>query len=283
MIHFWLSPTINPAILSMHHLLLLDIGNTNTKIGVLLGDVILGTYSLPTSLDSTADAWGLRVVQILGLHGLRPAGISGWVVCSVVPPVGELVRFAGERFCGCPVLFVPEDMPVPLENRYARPHEVGADRLVAAFAARELFSSRSLIVVDFGTATTFDCIQDTSYLGGLICPGLYSSAAALASKTAKLPTIALDGLKDGPRIGQSTVESLRNGMVYGFAAMVEGLCARLKARLKPPVEVVVTGGPAKALVDVCSGIDHYQPDLLMRGLVKTALENTHLLRKGVLV
>ncbi|WP_045221051.1 type III pantothenate kinase [Desulfonatronum thioautotrophicum] len=267
----------------MRHLLLLDIGNSNIKIGVLREEEILGTYSLPTRLDSTADAWGLRVVQILGLHGLYPGDVSGWVACSVVPPMSELVRAAGERFCSCPVLFVPEDMPVPLENLYARPHEVGADRLVAASAARTLFSSRSLIVVDFGTATTFDCIQDTAYLGGLICPGLYSSAAALASKTAKLPTIGLDGLQGGPRIGQSTAESLRNGMVFGFASMVEGLCARLKDCLQPPVEVVVTGGPAKTLVDVCTGIDHYQPDLLMRGLVKTSLENAHLLRKGVLV
>ena len=278
-----LQPSKSCPFSPMPHLLLLDIGNTNTKIGVVRDDTILGTYSLPTSRDSTADAWGLRIVQILGLHGLRPGDVSGWVVCSVVPPVGELARAAGERFCGCPVFFVPEDLPLPLENRYDRPHEVGADRLVAGYAARSLFSSRSLIVVDFGTATTFDCIQDSAYLGGLICPGLYSSAAALASKTAKLPTIALDGTEPGPCIGRSTAESLRHGMVFGFAAMVEGLCVRLKAQLAPPVEVVVTGGPAKALVEICTGIDHHQPDLLMRGLMKTSLDNAHMLRKGVLV
>jgi type III pantothenate kinase len=268
---------------SMRHILLLDIGNTNTKIGVVREDTLLTSYSLPTRLDTTADAWGMQLIKILDLHGLCSGDVKGWVVCSVVPPVSALVRQAGQRFCSCPVFFVPENMPLGLENHYARPYEVGADRLVAAFAARRMHPGPSLIVVDFGTATTFDCVQDNAYLGGLICPGLHSSAGALATKTAKLPTIALDVAERQPRIGQSTADSLRGGMVFGFASMVEGLCARLKPLLKPPVEVVVTGGPAVTVVNVTSGIDHYHPDLLMQGLVMTYLDNAHLLRKGVLV
>lgn len=261
-------------------LLLLDIGNTNTKIGVLQGSEILATYSLPTRLDSTADQWGLQVVQILGLHNIVPQDVAGWVVCSVVPPLSAMISKAGQRFCHCPVLFVPEDLPVPLENRYARAHEVGADRLMAAYAARQSYSARSLIVVDFGTATTFDCIQDNAYLGGLICPGLHSSAAALATKTAKLPSVDLDAADCHLRIGQSTAQSLRHGMVFGFAAMVDGLCVRLRQQLVNPVDVVVTGGPASSMIGVCTGIDHHRPDLLMRGLAMISLENTHILRKG---
>ncbi|WP_459935924.1 type III pantothenate kinase [Desulfonatronum parangueonense] len=267
----------------MQKLLLFDIGNTNTKIGIAQEGTMLGSYSLPTRSESTADAWGLQILQILQLHRLYPDDLSGWIICSVVPPVSALVRTAGERFCGCPVLFVPEDMPVSLENHYARPHEVGADRLVAAFAARRLFSSTSLIVVDFGTATTFDCVQDNAYLGGLICPGIYSSAAALASKTAKLPTISVDGVEAEPKIGQNTSESLRQGMVFGFASLVEGLCGRLKPLLTPPVAVVVTGGPAKAMTGITMGIDHHCPDLLMQGLLMTYRDHAHMLRKGVQV
>jgi type III pantothenate kinase len=264
----------------MPYTLLLDVGNTNTKIGVARDAEILGAYSLPTMAGSTSDAWGLRLLQILALHGLGAQELSAWIVASVVPPVSLSLRRAGERFCGCPVLFVPEDIALPLENRYGRPGEVGADRLVGAFAARGMFAGRSLIVVDFGTATTFDCVQDHAYLGGLICPGLHSSAAALSMKTAKLPSISLEDAPDAPRIGRSTSESLRHGLIFGFAAMVDGLCQRLKEQLPPPVEVIATGGPARPLLPVCTGIDHYCPDLLLQGLLRAYLEHAHQPAKG---
>lgn len=264
----------------MSHTLLFDVGNTNTKIGVARDAALLAAYTLPTMAESTADSWGLRLLQILALHGVEARDVSAWVAASVVPPASQLLRQAGERFCGCPVLFVPEDISLPLENRYGRPSEVGADRLVGAFAARATFSARSLIVVDFGTATTFDCVQDNAYLGGLICPGLHSSAAALSTKTAKLPSISLDQVPVAPVIGRSTAESLRHGFLFGFAAMVEGLCRRLALQLPLPVEVIVTGGPAKSLLPVCKGIDHYCPDLLLQGLLRAYQEHAHPLAKG---
>jgi type III pantothenate kinase len=270
------------TVLLMSHTLLFDVGNTNTKVGLARYDVasapqhaILDAYTLPTMVESTADAWGLRLLQILALHGLGPRDVSAWVAASVVPPVSLLLRQACERFCNCPILFVPEDIPLPLENRYGQPSEVGADRLVGAFAARSMFPTRSLIVVDFGTATTFDCVQDNAYLGGLIFPGLHSSAAALSAKTAKLPSISLDNAPDTPSIGRSTTESLRHGLLFGFAAMIEGLCARLKSQLPLPVEVIVTGGPAKTLLPICTGIDHYCPDLLLQGLAKALSLSRH--------
>ncbi|HDQ41889.1 MAG TPA: type III pantothenate kinase [Desulfonatronum sp.] len=259
----------------MSNILLFDVGNTNTKIGVARNADILGAYSLPTHIESTSDAWGLWLLQILALHGLESKDVSSWIAASVVPPVSLLLRKAGERFCKCPVLFVPEDIPLPLENRYGRPNEVGADRLVGAYAARGMFSSRSLIIVDFGTATTFDCVQDHAYLGGLICPGLQSSAAALSTKTAKLPSISLEDAPAAPRIGRSTSESLRHGLIFGFAAMVDGLCRRLKEQLPHPVEVIATGGPARPLLSVCAGIDHNCPDLLLQGLLRARLEHAH--------
>lgn len=264
----------------MSHILLFDIGNTNTKVGVARPGAILHAYSLPTHAEATADAWGLRVMQILGLHGLGSGEINAWIVASVVPPVSMLLRKAGERFCGCPVRFVPEDVPLPLENRYGRPNEVGADRLVGAFAARRLYGAASLIVIDFGTATTFDCVSNNAYLGGLICPGLHSSVAALAANTAKLPSISLDQVPDTPMIGQSTFESLRHGVIFGFAAMVDGLCARLKAQLPGPVEVTATGGPAATLLPVCASIDHHCPDLLLQGLLRAYQERSQSAPKG---
>lgn len=264
----------------MTHTLLLDIGNTNTKIGIADGGEILAAYSLPTHAETTADAWGLRILQILGHQGLEPGQFAAWIVASVVPPVSLLLRDAGKRFCGCPVRFVPEDLPLHIENRYGRPSEVGADRLVGAFAARRLYDAPSLIIIDFGTATTFDCVSDNAYLGGLICPGLHSSVAALAMKTAKLPSISLDQIPGAPMIGQSTSESLRHGVVFGFAAMVDGLCARLKPHLSGTVEVVATGGPAATLLPVCTSIDHHCPDLLLLGLSRAHQEHSQSASKG---
>jgi type III pantothenate kinase len=109
------------TVLLMSHTLLFDVGNTNTKVGLARADVISETYTLPTMVESTADAWGLRLLQILALHELEPRDVSAWVAASVVPPVSLLLRQACERFCNCPILFVPEDIPLSLENRYGRP------------------------------------------------------------------------------------------------------------------------------------------------------------------
>lgn len=248
-------------------MLYFDIGNTNTKIGVGCGDGPLAAYVLPSNERQTADEFGLRLLGVLGHLGLAPEAFEGALASSVVPGMSQIVKAACRRFLGLHVLFAPEDVPIPLENRYARPHEVGADRLVGAFAARRLFpEAASIISVDFGTATTFDCVEGDAYLGGLICPGVLSSVSALAGGTAKLPRVSLEVEERVPVPGRSTSTSLSHGFVFGFAAMTEGLAARLAEGLEKPCFVVGTGGFAAALAEVTACFHAVKPDLLLEGL-----------------
>ncbi len=247
--------------------LLFDIGNTNIKIGFAGDAGIAGQFTLPTDSRQTADGIGLHLAGLCRHMGVEPSGIKACVASSVAPVVAYLVRKACRTFLGHDVLFAPEDIAIPLENKYARPQEVGADRLVGAYAARRLMpGARSIISVDYGTATTFDFLTDETYLGGLICPGVYSSVEALASRTAKLPHIALDIDASEPAVGRSTAESINHGFVFGFAAMTEGLCKRLAKTLPGPVEIVATGGFAQSLARVTTCFTMVRPDLLLEGL-----------------
>ncbi len=248
-------------------LLLADIGNTNIKIGFAGPEGLAGAYALPSRGPRTADSLGLDLLGLLRHQGLEPGAVSDVAVCSVVPGLDPLFREACARFLDKKPLRFPADFSLDLENRYKRPEEVGADRLLAAFAARRLFPApESLISVDFGTATTFDCISGKAYLGGLICPGILSSHGALATDTAKLPRISLEVREDAPLVGRDTATSLSHGFIFGFASMAEGLCRRLKDALPGPVEVVATGGLAPDVARVCSVFDHLCPELILEGL-----------------
>jgi type III pantothenate kinase len=244
-----------------------DIGNTNTKIGIAAGESFAASYALPSNERQTADQFGLTLMDLLRHNRLTPADVAACVASSVVPAMGLVITKACERFLGIRLLFAPDDLPIPLENRYSLPHEVGADRLVGAYAARRLFPlAGSIISVDFGTATTFDCVEGNAYLGGLICPGVHSSASALASDTAKLPRLSLEVKDKEPAPGRSTATSLNHGFAFGFAAMAEGLTARLAVRLHGPVTVVGTGGFASALAEITNCFHAVRPDLLLEGL-----------------
>ena len=244
-----------------------DIGNTNTKIGVRGSGSTFVTYVLPSGDRVTPDAFGLSLLSLLQREGYTSEHVSACLASSVVPEMGQVVSAACSRFFSAPLLFAPGDIPVPLENRYARPHEVGADRLVGAYAARVLFpETPSIVSIDFGTATTFDCVEENAYLGGLICPGVFSSVAALASGTAKLPRINLVVEEAHPEPCISTATSLSHGFVFGFASMAEGLAARLSATMKGPVAILGTGGFAEPLSRVTNCFTAVQPDLVLHGL-----------------
>ena len=246
---------------------LFDVGNTNIKIGFATPGGLEASFTLPSDRSETGDAFGLHLAQICRHQGVTPDQVEACVGSSVVPALSPLIRHACLRFLDKPLLLAPEDLPIPLDNHYSQPGEVGADRLVGAFAARRLMpEATSIISVDFGTATTFDCVSHNAYLGGLICPGVLSSVSALSSRTAKLPHIALDVEKGQPVVGRSTVTSINHGFVFGFAAMTEGLCARLSATLEGPVNVIATGGFAKSLANVVSCFNLVRPDLLLEGL-----------------
>lgn len=247
-------------------ILLFDVGNTNTKIGFSNRENLIESYVVPSDPRETSDSFGLKLVEICRAAGISPDKISGAAVSSVVPPMNPLLRGAVSRFCGCPISFVPDELKIDLINRYERPWEVGADRLVTALAARKLSSAENLIVVDFGTATTFDCVKGNEYLGGLICPGVLSSAKALSSGTAKLPHITLELESETIHPGRSTTDSLNQGLIFGFASMVEGLSSRLRATLGGEAELVATGGFALRIANVCDAIDRTVPSLLLDGL-----------------
>lgn len=252
-------------------ILLFDIGNTSIKVGLATLDSVFTSYTLRVDPGQTADSLGLTLLTLLGHTGTSLASIEACVVSSVVPAMTPLLAEACHRFVGCPFLRVPHDIPVPIHNAYLRPMEVGADRLVGAFAARRFRpDAESLITVDFGTATTFDCIsgkgEAASYRGGLIFPGVHTATAALAMNTAKLPTVSLEVTETEPSPARDTATSIKHGIIFGFASMVEGLTARLSKQLPGPVEIIATGGFAPAIARVSQCFDHVLPGLLLDGL-----------------
>ncbi|EHJ47970.1 putative transcriptional acitvator, Baf family [Solidesulfovibrio carbinoliphilus subsp. oakridgensis] len=254
--------------------LLIDVGNTNIKFGLAERTGLTVSFALPTDRSATPDSLGLAMATALSFHGCRPADVEAGLASSVVPPLNPILERAVSRYLGVRLKFVPADVPVPLKNRYGRPHEVGADRLVTAFAGRRAASARSVIVVDFGTATNFDCVTDDAFLGGLICPGMMTSLSGLVSKTAKLPHVALDPGNGALSIGRSTTECINQGFVFGFADMVQGVTARLKAHLGGEVQVLATGGFAEKLAPICPVIRDVRPELLLDGLRQLWLGQT---------
>ncbi len=252
------------------YILLVDVGNTNIKIGIGLDKKLLTTFMIPTEHRLTSDSFGIKIYEFCRYLNIHPKDFSFWIVSSVVPPLDPILKEASDRYFGCPCFFVPEDVELNIENRYANPSEVGSDRLVTAYGARKIYPYPSIIVVDFGTATTLDCIEENSYLGGLICPGILSSLKALSLYTAKLPQISLEIESFQIKIGDSTSTSMRHGFIFGFASMIEGLCEKLKKMLKGDTFVVATGGLAFKIAPVCGSIQEIRADLLMQGLLYAA-------------
>lgn len=249
--------------------LLADIGNTSIKLGFANKQKILHAFSLPTKSQYSMDSLGLFLMQMLAKTGYSK--VSFVALCSVVPELTAIFKNAVLRYFEIEAAVFPEDFSIDMENSYENPHEVGTDRLMAAYAARMLYpKAKGIISVDYGTATTFDCVAENKYLGGLICPGLLSSHNALAQGTAKLPHInlQLNADKDThiPLIGKNTVTSMSNGFIFGFIAMTDGLCERLKKQLPKPLVIIATGGFAKDLQKLSNAIQHTHPDLILEGL-----------------
>ncbi len=225
-------------------LLLFDIGNTSIKVGLANECRVLTSYTLPANAGHTPDSLGLTLLA---------------------PLVGR--EADAPTYLDCPLYCAPDDLPIPLENRYERPSEVGADRLVGAFAARRLCpDAASLLVVDFGTAVTFDCVSGQTYLGGLIFPGPATALAALSREAAKLPRVNLDISAREPAPGRDTATSIQHGLVFGFVCMVEGLSQRLRRQMPDPVRVLATGGFATSIARVSPVFDEVLPALLLEGL-----------------
>lgn len=248
------------------NLLLFDVGNTTTKVGLRAGEE-MRQFAFRTDSHLTPDDIGLKLLFLLDRAGLPADSVEAAVISSVVPGADPELAAAIDRYVGCPVFFVPRDIPVPLENRYRNPSEVGADRLVVSCAARMLFpDAPSLIVIDSGTALTFDCVSGNAYLGGLIFPGPATALDALAGAAAKLPRISLQTDAAAPEPCIDTATSIRHGIVFGFASLVDGLTARLSAGLPGPVRVIGTGGFLQMIAGRVDALDDILPALLLDGL-----------------
>jgi type III pantothenate kinase len=247
-------------------LLAIDVGNTNIVIGVFRGEALIHSWRLTTIRERTSDELGILVSDLCDRHKVLQSDISGIVIASVVPPLtATLVQMVTEYFGRVPLLFEPAvngGMPILYDN----PHEVGADRVVNGIAAFDTYGKGlPIIVVDFGTATTFDAISAKGeYLGGVICPGPQISADALFQRAAKLPRIEVK--KPARVIGTNTVASMQAGLFWGYVDMVEGLVRRMKAELGGAAVVVATGGLASVVAPESSLIDQVDPELTLRGL-----------------
>lgn len=247
-------------------LLAIDVGNTNIVIGVFRGENLVHSWRLTTIRERTSDELGILVTSLCERHEVRHGDISGIVIASVVPPLtGTLVTMVTDYFGRVPLLFEPATsgaMPILYDN----PAEVGADRIVNAIAALDQYGKGlPIIVVDFGTATTFDAISAKGeYLGGVICPGPQISADALFQRAARLPRI--DVRKPARVIGTNTVGSMQSGLFWGYVDMVEGLVRRMMAELGGAAVVVATGGLASVVAPESTLIEYVDPDLTLRGL-----------------
>jgi type III pantothenate kinase len=245
-------------------LLAVDVGNTETHIGVFSRDQLTVDYRMATDPGRTADELALSFQQFLSLGNLLFFGdVTAVAVASVVPAVTAALKQMVEKYFGFEPVIVGPGVKTGISILTDNPREVGADRVVNSMAALELFGG-PLILVDFGTATTFDAISEAGeYLGGAICPGVEVSASALSSAAAQLPRVELAS----PRsvIGKSTPESVRAGIVLGTAAMVDGLGEQMRAEL-PGARMVATGGLASLIVPHCRTDIHVEPALTLIGL-----------------
>ncbi len=245
-------------------LVAIDIGNTNIVIGVFDGERLVTDFRVSTRHSATADEYALLLDGLFRLADLTLDQVDGTCLASVVPPLTETFTELVRRHFGGPLVVVGPGVRTGISISYESPRDVGADRVVNAVAAHERCQS-DVIVVDFGTATTFDAITARGeYLGGVIVPGVTVSLDALYQRTAKLPKVEV--ARPAAVIGRNTVHSIQSGAYYGYLAMVEGLVARMRAEMTEPVRTIATGGLAALLCRDCPVIDEVDPHLTLRGL-----------------
>jgi type III pantothenate kinase len=245
-------------------LLAIDVGNTHTVLGVFDGDKPVGTWRIRTLEDATADEYHVMLQNLASTTGLKPLGIDGVIISCVVPPlVGALEELCKKHLQVSP-LFVGPGIKTGMPIRYDNPREVGADRIVNAVAAYEKYGC-SLIAVDFGTATTFDFINEAGeYEGGSIAPGVRIAAEALFKQASKLFRVELSA---PPKvIAKDTASAIRSGIVYGYASLVDGILMKMFEELGARPKVVATGGLVRVIAAQTKMIDEIEEDLTMDGL-----------------
>jgi type III pantothenate kinase len=245
-------------------LLAIDSGNTNVVFAVFDGEALRADWRASSDAKRTADEYAVWLTQLMALEGLSPKDIDGAIIASVVPPAVYSLKALCGRYFGVEPMMIgdPEiELGIAIKAR-----QVGADRLVNAVAGHARYDG-ALIIIDFGTATSFDIVgPDGSYEGGVLAPGVNLSVEALYRAGAQLPRIAV--VRPKQVIGRATVPAMQSGLYWGYVSMIEGVVARIKAETGWPMTVIATGGLAPLFAAACESIEHSDPELTVRGLAQ---------------
>ena len=246
-------------------LLAIDAGNTNTVFALFDGERQLAAWRTSTNAQRTADEYAVFLATLMQSAGLAPKMIKAAIIGSVVPDANfNLVKLCRDHYGIAPLIVGTPQVRLNIEVKLDRPEEVGADRLINAVAGRAEHRT-PLLIVDFGTATTFDVVDsDGNYRGGAIAPGINLSLQALHMAAAKLPRVAV--AKPQKIIGTNTVQAIQSGVFWGYVGLIEGMISRIKAEFGQPMTVIATGGLASLYREAIPMIDHTDPDLTLKGL-----------------
>lgn len=245
-------------------LVLVDVGNTNTVFGVYQGDEMVESFRLSTDRERTADEYGSLLLPLFTRRGIDPMAAEAVVISSVVPPLYLTLDHLARRYFGQKPLFIEPGVRTGMPIRYDNPAEVGADRIVNAVAARERYGA-PVIVVDFGTATTFDLVSAAGeYVGGIIAPGIMISAEALFAHASRLYRV--DVRKPAELVGKNTAGAMQAGIYYGYIGLVDGILERLLDEIPGVKNVIATGGQAPLIAAGSKYIREVDPDLTLAGL-----------------
>ncbi len=246
-------------------LLVMDVGNSNIVLGLYEGDVLRAHWRVYTSTYRTTDEFRILLGLLLSQEGLNIRHIRGVCISSVVPQLNSALTQVGQSLENIQTVMVGPGVKTGLILQYENPRDVGADRIVNSVAAVEEYGKVPLVVIDFGTATTFDVVTaKAEYRGGIIVPGIQVSSEALFERCARLPKVEIS--KPSSVVGRNTVDSIRAGLTYGYADMVDGIVERIATEMGAKPTVVATGGLAHVIAEISKRIENVDPLLTLKGL-----------------
>ena len=246
-------------------LLVIDVGNTNTVIGIYKGKRLQMNWRIRTERNTTEDEFRVLAAGLFATGGIDLAGVKQTAIACVVPPMRSILEAFCRKYLGHAPIWVDPRRFDLMPIRYNNPAEVGADRIVNAIGAYHRYQ-RGLVVIDFGTATTFDAISEQGeYLGGAISPGIMISAEALFQTASKLPRVEIFSAPEHA-IGKDTAESIQAGIIFGYAGLVDGLARKMAGEMTPAPKIIATGGLAPLMSKVCETIEEIDLSLTLEGL-----------------